>query len=285
MIRQQQTLVLSPYAALYDIVVPKDNMLRQINELVDFTFLYEELETKYCLENGRNAIDPVRMFKYLLLKVIFELSDVDIVERSKYDLSFKYFLGMAPEDPVIDPSSLTKFRKLRLKDINLLDILIGKTVELAIDPNILKSNSIIVDATHTKARYNQKTPQELLQDRARKLRKAVYTMDESVKAKMPAKNTTSELEGEIAYYQKLVNFIENESGIAQVPKILEPLNLLKETVADDVEQLRLAADPDARVGHKSVDSAFFGYKTHLAMTEERIITAAVLTRPRSIALI
>ena len=47
--------------------------------------------------NGRNAIDPICMFKYLLLKAIFELSDVDIVERSKYDLSFKYFLGMAPE--------------------------------------------------------------------------------------------------------------------------------------------------------------------------------------------
>lgn len=67
MIRQQQTLMLSPYAALYDIVVPKDNMLRQINELVDFTFIYDELETKYCLDNGRNAIDLVRMFKYLLL--------------------------------------------------------------------------------------------------------------------------------------------------------------------------------------------------------------------------
>jgi hypothetical protein len=35
------------------------------------------------------------MFKYLLLKAIFELSDVVIVERSKYDMSFKYFLGMA----------------------------------------------------------------------------------------------------------------------------------------------------------------------------------------------
>ncbi|MET3211209.1 UNVERIFIED_CONTAM: hypothetical protein ABIC26_004176 [Paenibacillus sp. PvR008] len=43
MIRQQQSLVLSPYAALYDIVVSKGNMLRQINELVDFTFIYEEL--------------------------------------------------------------------------------------------------------------------------------------------------------------------------------------------------------------------------------------------------
>ncbi|WP_141500888.1 IS1182 family transposase [Paenibacillus luteus] len=275
--RQQQTLVLSPYAALYDIVVPKDNMLRQINELVDFAFIYEELKVKYCLDNGRNAIDPIRMFKYLLLKAIFELSDVDIVERSKYDLSFKYFLGMAPEESVIDPSSLTKFRKIRLKDINLLDMLIGKTVALAIEQNILKSNVIIVDATHTKARYNQKSPQDILQDRARKVRKAVYTMDESIKAKMPAKNTTSVLEDEIEYCQKLVVFIETESGIAQVPKILEPLNLLKETVADDVEQLRLTADPDARVGHKSADSSFFGYKTHLAMTEERIITAAVIT--------
>ncbi|MWC31403.1 IS1182 family transposase, partial [Paenibacillus sp. MMS18-CY102] len=277
MIRQQQTLVLSPYAALYDIVVPKDNMLRQINELVDFTFIYEELESKYCLDNGRNAIDPLRMFKYLLLKAIFELSDVDIVERSKYDLSFKFFLGMAPEDSVIDPSSLTKFRKLRLKDINLLDMLISQTVALAIKQEILTSSAIIVDATHTKARYNHRSPQEILQDRARKLRKAVYTMDDSAKVKMPTKNTTNVLEDEIAYCKKLVNFIENESGIAQVPKILEPLNLLKETVEDDVEQLRLAADPDARVGHKSADSSFFGYKTHLAMTEERIITAAVIT--------
>lgn len=252
-------------------------MLRQINELVDFAFIYEELEAKYCLDNGRNAIDPIRMFKYLLLKAIFELSDVDIVERSKYDLSFKYFLGMAPEDTVIDPSSLTKFRKLRLKDINLLDMLIGKTVTLAIEKEILKSNSIIVDATHSKARYNQKSPREILQDRARKLRKAVYSMDESVKVRMPDKNTSDVLEDEIAYCQRLITFIEMESGVAQVPKILEPLNLLKETVEDDVEHLRLAKDPDARVGHKSADSAFFGYKTHLAMTEERIITAAVIT--------
>lgn len=277
MIRQQQTLVLSPYAALYDIVVPKDNMLRQINELVDFSFIFEELKDKYCLDNGRNAIDPIRMFKYLLLKAIFELSDVDIVERSRYDLSFKFFLDMAPEDPVIEPSSLTKFRKLRLKDMNLLDLLIGKTVALAVEKDILKSTSIIVDATHTKARYNQKSPREILQDRARKLRKAVYAMDESLKARMPAKNENDLLEDEIAYCNKLISFIEKESGVAQVPKITEPLNLLKETVEDDVEQLRISQDQDARVGHKSADSSFFGYKTHLAMTEERIITAAVIT--------
>lgn len=149
--------------------------------------MYNELKDKYCHTNGRNAIDPIRMFKYLLLKTIFNLSDVDIVERSKYDMSFKYFLGMAPEESVIEPSSLTKFRKLRLKDVALLDLLINKTVEIAIEKEIIKSNSIIVDATHTKARYNQKSPKEILMDRSKKLRKSVYEIDESMKKKFHQK--------------------------------------------------------------------------------------------------
>ncbi|WCF11375.1 hypothetical protein NDS46_04885 [Paenibacillus thiaminolyticus] len=37
MISNQQALNLSPFMAIYDIVVPKENMLRQINELVDFS--------------------------------------------------------------------------------------------------------------------------------------------------------------------------------------------------------------------------------------------------------
>lgn len=143
MLNRQQEMVLSPYIALYDIVVPKDNQLRKINELIDFSFIYNELKDKYSLDNGRNAINPIRMFKYLLLKSIFDLSDVDIVERSKYDMSFKYFLDMATEETVINSSSLTKFRKLRLKDINLLDMLINKTVMIALEKGIIKSKLII----------------------------------------------------------------------------------------------------------------------------------------------
>ena len=64
MIRNQQSMILSPYMAINDLVVPKDNLLRKINDLVDFSFVYDELKDKYCLDNGRNAIDP-SMFKYL----------------------------------------------------------------------------------------------------------------------------------------------------------------------------------------------------------------------------
>ena len=262
---------------LYNLIIPADNMLRKINDLVDFSFVYDELKDNYCLDNGRNAIDPIRMFKYLLLKTIHDLSDVDIVERSKYDMSFKYFLDMAPEESVIEPSSLTKFRKLRLQDVKLLDLLINKTVEIAIEKEIIKSKSIIVDATHTKARYNQMTPKEVLMDRSKKLRKAVYQVDEAMKEKFPAKTNTDVLEDEITYSQKLIHVIEKEENLIQYPKVKEQLNLLKETVEDDIERLQSSKDQDARVGHKSADSAFFGYKTHLALSEERIITAAVIT--------
>lgn len=277
MMSMQQSIKLSPYMGLYDLIVPKDNMLRQINDLVDFTFVYEELKDKYSLDNGRNAIDPIRMFKYLLLKTIHDLSDVDIVDRSKYDMSFKYFLDMTPEEEVIDPSSLTKFRKLRLKDINLLDLLINKTVEIALEKKIIKSKSIIVDATHTKARYNQMKPKEVLMERSKKLRKAIYQIDESMKSKFPSKTKNDVLEDEIAYSQKLIEVIEKEEILIQYPVVKEQLNLLKETVADDLEQLKCSKDHDAKVGHKTADSSFFGYKTHLAMSEERIITAAVIT--------
>jgi hypothetical protein len=39
---KQEALNFSPFMAIYDMVVPKDNMLRQINELVDFSFVLEK---------------------------------------------------------------------------------------------------------------------------------------------------------------------------------------------------------------------------------------------------
>lgn len=277
MLKQQMTMVLSPYTEIYNLVVPKDNMLRRIKELVDFSFIYEELSSKYCLDNGRGAIDPIRMFKYLLLKTIFDLSDVDVVERSKYDMSFKYFLDMAPEEDVINPSSLTKFRKIRLEDSDLLDLLINKTVQIAIEKDIIKSKSIIVDSTHTKARYNQQSQRQRLLEYSKKLRKSVYEVDETIKSQFPAKVNNGILEDEIEYCEKLIKVIEDNEVLTSYPKVREKLNLLKETIEDDLEQLAASKDEDARVGHKTADTSFFGYKTHIAMSDERIITAAVVT--------
>lgn len=277
MLVQQQRIQFSAYSDLYNLIIPKENILRKINELIDFSFIYDELLNKYCLNNGRNAESPIRMFKYLLLKSIYTLSDVDVVERSRFDMSFKYFLEMAPEEDVINPSSLTKFRKLRLKDTDLLNLLIGKTVAIAIDKGIIKSKSIIVDATHTLSRSNPFSALEVLRERSKLLRKTVYQFDEEFKSKMPSKNVENDLNKELAYCKELEKSIENEPSLSSIPAVKEKLNLLKETANDTGEQLVFSKDTDAKTGHKSADSPFFGYKTHLAMSEERIITAAVVT--------
>jgi hypothetical protein len=172
---------------------------------------------------------------------------------------------------------LTKFRKQRLKDTDLLDLLINKTVSIAVEKGIIRSKSIIVDATHSLSRSNPYSAIEVLRERSKLLRKTVYLFDEDFKELMPQKNTDNDLEKELAYCKELEKRIENEQTISSIPAVKLKLNLLKETIEDTQENFTLSKDTDARTGHKTADSSFFGYKTHLAMTEERIITAAVVT--------
>ena len=109
MMHRDNQIKISEYSKLYDILIPQNHFFRQINALIDFTFVYDWIADKYSWGIGRNSEDPVRLLKYLMLKPMYKLSDEDLVERSRYDMSFKYFLGYSPEDNVICPSTLTKF--------------------------------------------------------------------------------------------------------------------------------------------------------------------------------
>jgi hypothetical protein len=167
---------------------------------------------------------------------------------------------MAPEDPVINPSSLTKFHKLRHQDVGLLDMLIQKTIEIALEKDLIKSRTIIVDVTHTKARYNQKSPKEILMEKSKNLRKTVYQIDKKMKEKFPSKITTNEIEDELTYCRQVIKTVEAEGKIREYPNVKEKINYLKEIVEDRQKQLLLSVDPDARVVHRTEDTSFFGYK-------------------------
>src|SRR5690606_6740364 len=116
--------------------------------------------------------------------------------------------------------------------------------------------TIIVDATHTKARYNQKSPVDFLMEKSKNARKAVYKIDESMKEKFPSKPTSNEVADELTYCEKVISAIEKESYLVNIPAVREKLNVLKEVVEDYTEQLDYSVDPDARVGHKTEDFSF-----------------------------
>lgn len=284
MLKQNNQLELSfsKHIELYDLLIKEDNFWRQLNDMVDFSFVVEMLKDKYSTTMGRTCEDVIRMFKYLLLKQYFKLSDRGLVERTMTDMLFKYFLNYEPEETqLIDPSLLTVFRRERLRDNdeNLMDKLISKTVEIAMDKGLIEvKNKIIVDSTHTNAMYNHISPREELIRQAKELRKSIYKIDETMHDKMPKKRESSGLiEDQITYTRELLKMVKDDGRFEKLPGIKEQINYLEETMNDTEIELEYSKDQDAKIGHKTADTSFFGYKTHIAETPERIITAATIT--------
>ncbi|MGL5382775.1 MAG: IS1182 family transposase [Culicoidibacterales bacterium] len=266
----------SEYNKLYDILVPKEHFLRKFKNLVDFGFIYDELKSAYCEFFGRVAEDPIRMFKYLILKDLYNLSDRGLVQRAHTDLAFKYFLDLVPEADVIDATTLCHFRKERIKTPEFLDILIAKSMEIAFRAGVIKSHTVIIDATHTRAAYNAKTPIEILRERSKNLRKKMYAVDKNCKDDLPEKYTGTELAQEVKYTHDLITVLDTKS-MTMFPAIAEARELLIESLDGDANQSQSLGDATARIGYKSADDAFFGYKSHIAMTDERIICAVEVT--------
>ena len=246
MLKQKEQLELnfSKYQELYDIVIKPDNFWKQLNDMVDFSFVYEELKDKYSSTMGRTSEDVIRMFKYLLLKCYFKLSDRGLIERTKTDLLFKYFLGYDPEETkLINPSLLTIFRRESLKDEeeNLMDKLINKTVEIALDNGLIEAkNKIIVDSTHTNAIFHHISPREELIRQAKELRKSIYKIDESMHDKMPKKRESSGLlEDQIEYTKELLKLVKGDGRFESLPGIKEQINYLEETMNDTEIELEL----------------------------------------------
>lgn len=143
----QLNCCLSSHASLFDVLIEKDNFGRQLKDMVDFSFVYDELKDKYSSTMGRKAEDVERMFKYLLLENYYKLSDRDWIARTKTDMLFKYFFDYTPEEiNLIDPSLLTVFRRERLSNndneeetsTKLMDKLIATTVEIALNEGVIE---------------------------------------------------------------------------------------------------------------------------------------------------
>jgi transposase len=278
MLRYDTQLKLSEYQSLYDIIIEKDNLLRKIKENIDFSFINPMLKESYCEHFGRPAKEPEMMFKLMFLKKLYDLSDESLIQNVKVNMAYKYFLDMNPEDETIDSSLMTKFRKTRITE-DILEDMLGETVRQAIEKGLIKSRMIIVDATHSKTSAKHETPTQILRRMTKELRKELYRTQFEISDKFPEKPIeTANLSDEIEYSKKLVEAVKeaiNENGTTKAKKALSKVFELLEN--DKIKEIQSAVDEDAKLGYKSEHNSFFGYKNHIAMTEERIITGLEVT--------
>ena len=274
----QITMDLSPYQGLYEAIIPRDHILRKLKDNIDFSFVNPMLRKQYCKHFGRPAKEPEMMFKLLFLKKLYDLSDERLISSAQTDMAYKYFLGLSPEDKMIDPSLLTKFRKTRITE-DILEDMLKETIQQAIQKGLVKSGTIIVYATHTEAAVRAKSVTQVLRDLTRTLRNEIYKHEYNLSERFPDKpSMEADLSEEIAYTYELLEKIQGGVEASDNAELKALYNRIKELLdSDRIRQIRSKDDEDARFGHKTPTSTFFGYKTHIAMSDDRIITGIDVT--------
>jgi transposase len=278
MLRENSQLQLSEYVNLYEVIIPKENILRKIKENIDFSFVNPMLKKSYCESFGRPAKEPEMMFKLLFLKKLYDLSDEKLIENANMHMAYKYFLDLNPEDSVVDSSLLTKFRKTRITE-DILEEMLGETVQQAIEKGLINSRMIIVDATHSRSSAKHETPTQILRRLTKELRKELYRTQFEISEKFPEKPLeTADLNEEIEYSRKLIEAVKEGVSQSGTQKAKAAFSRVEELLENEkIKKIQSRVDEDARLGFKSEHNSFFGYKTHIAMTEERIITGLEVT--------
>jgi len=90
-----------------------DHPLRGIRELVDeaLTVLNPAFAAIYAEGVGRPSIPPERLLRAMLLQAFYSVrSERQLMERLEFDLLFRWFVGLDPDEPAWDASTFSKNR-------------------------------------------------------------------------------------------------------------------------------------------------------------------------------
>lgn len=99
------------YQVQWEQMVPKNHLLRRIDEVLDLNFIRELTAPFYCEKNGRPSVDPEVFFRMQLISYLYAIpSDRRLCEEIQVNLAYRWFLKMSLEESVPDHSSLGKIR-------------------------------------------------------------------------------------------------------------------------------------------------------------------------------
>lgn len=134
-----------------NMIVPSNHILRQINEKIDFSFIYNKME-KYYSRLGRKSLDPVLLYKMLLIGYLFNVdSERELEQEVNLNIAYRWFLGLDLTDPVPDHSTFSQNRRRRFKDSTVFQEIFDDIVKLCIEKGLVTGEVIVTDSTHIKA--------------------------------------------------------------------------------------------------------------------------------------
>lgn len=142
-------------------IVPQEHLLRQISSAVNFEKIYEFVEELYCDDNGRPSIDPVVLFKMVLIQHLYGLSSLRrTAGEVSLNIAYRWFLGYGLTDETPHFSTISYNFRHRFK-ADTIDKIFAWILSEAAEAGYLKPETVFIDGTHIKANANTKKKIEL----------------------------------------------------------------------------------------------------------------------------
>lgn len=139
-----------------DMLVPKNHLLRKIEKVMDYDWLYERLEGYYCHTNGRPGTDPVVLIKMVLLQHLFGIPSLRQTYREvQVNLAYRWFLGYGLLEEIPHFATVSYAFCKRFPE-ELPDEIFEHILNKALNNCVVDPSVVFIDGTHIKASANKK---------------------------------------------------------------------------------------------------------------------------------
>lgn len=140
-----------------DDMVPQGHLLRQIEEAIDWSFIYDLVKERYCLDNGRPSMDPVTLIKIPIIQYLYGIRSMrQTIKEIEVNVAYRWFLGLEMYDPVPHFTTFGKNYTRRFKGTDLFEQIFAKILEQCIAKGYVDKSTVFIDATHIKAAANNR---------------------------------------------------------------------------------------------------------------------------------
>lgn len=156
-------------------LVPETHLLKQIDKLVDFEFIYE-LAAPFYSTKGRRSIDPVTLIKMLLIGYLYGIkSERRLVEEVQLNIAYRWFCGLDLSDNIPEHSLFSQNRRWRFHDNTLFQDIFNHIIVRCIEQGILTGEHVVSDGSFIPANVSSASKIEVTQT---VLKSTVHYLDE-----------------------------------------------------------------------------------------------------------
>jgi transposase len=144
------------YAFDLDKVVPPDHLIRQIDCLLDLSWVHKELAPYYS-HTGRPSIDPELMIRMLVVGYVFAIrSERQLCAEVQVNLAYRWFCKLGIEDTIPDHSVFCRARHERFRESDALRRMFERVVASCIAAGLVGGEAFSIDASLIKADVDKK---------------------------------------------------------------------------------------------------------------------------------